>query len=144
MKCEQETAEDCERREQKTAEECERCEQQIAEERQIYAEESDRRINAKAKQIEMLQDMVKGHSKTGTVLEKDSVKLTRLSENDDIEMYLTMFESHGGTRDRRVSVGIQTCPAADGQGTAGICGAWLRGCQELCNGVGGDTAPLQY
>ena len=45
-----------------------------------------------AKQIQMLQDMVKGHSKTGTVLEKDSVKLTQVSESDDMEAYLTTFK----------------------------------------------------
>ena len=63
-----------------------------AEERRRYEEESERRLTAMNKQMEMLQDLVRGHAEKGAKQNSDSMKLTRLSDSDDIESYLTTFE----------------------------------------------------
>ena len=52
-------------------------EQQIAEEKRPYEEDTERQIQDIARQLEILQD---------------SWEWTRLSENDDIEAYLTTFD----------------------------------------------------
>jgi hypothetical protein len=50
------------------------------------------------KQFELFREMVTAHTAhpiaapIGTQRERESVKLTRLSDNDDIEAYLTTFE----------------------------------------------------
>ena len=78
-------------------------EMEIVEERRHYdreraEEESKRRIRDMTKQFELLREMVTAHTAhpiatpIGTQRERESVKLTRLSDNDDIEAYLTTFE----------------------------------------------------
>ena len=44
------------------------------------------------KQMEMLQDLVRGHIEKEARKDADGIKLTRLTETDDIESYLTTFE----------------------------------------------------
>ena len=62
-----------------------------AEERQCYKEESEHHITAMNKQMEILQDLVHGHIKEAKK-DNDRIKLTQLTETDDIESYLTTFE----------------------------------------------------
>ena len=44
------------------------------------------------KQMEMLQDLVRGQAEKEAKWDSDPMKLTRLTEADDIESYLTTFE----------------------------------------------------
>ena len=62
------------------------------EERRRYEEENERRITATNKQMEMLQDLVRGHTEKDAKRDSDPMKLTRLTDVDDIESYLTTFE----------------------------------------------------
>ena len=71
-------------------------EEQITEECRRYTEESERHMDDMRKQMECLQKIVTEHS-TGSASSrersgKETVKLTRLGNNDDIEAYLTTFE----------------------------------------------------
>ena len=87
-----EYAEERERRERERAEERERMEKEREEERRRYAEESERRMQEMHRQMEHLQRLV---AEKTTVRPRDDiepVKLTRLTEGDDIEAYLTTFE----------------------------------------------------
>ncbi len=89
----QELAEDRYRREAALEEERQRRE----EERQRQAEEAERRAREVQQQMHLLQGLVQGLQKQGEVAaikadrDKD-VKLTKLTERDDIEAYLTTFE----------------------------------------------------
>jgi precorrin-3B methylase len=80
------------------AEERRRHDRERAEERRRYEEESERRIRDMTKQFEILREMVSAHTAhpiatpIGAQRERESVKLTRLSDSDDIEAYLTTFE----------------------------------------------------
>ena len=82
----------------KIAEERRRHDRERAEERRRYEEESERRITDMTKQLELLREMVTAHATRpisapiGAERERESVKLTHLSDNDDIEAYLTTFE----------------------------------------------------
>ena len=83
-----------ERQKQDAERELERQKQEAlrVEERRRYEEESERRIAAMNKQMEMLQSVVLGHADKDAKRDSDSIKLTRLTEADDIESYLTTFE----------------------------------------------------
>ena len=86
---EREIAEERERRER---EKRERRETQREEERRRYEEESERRLQ---QQMELLQRLVAERpaaAQARSPSESEPVKLTRLSESDDIEAYLTTFE----------------------------------------------------
>ncbi len=87
----QELAEDRYRREAALEEERQRRE----EERQRQAEEAERRAREFQQQMHLLQGLVQGLQKQGEVAaikadrDADRVKLTKLTERDDIEAYLT-------------------------------------------------------
>ena len=89
---EAERAEERQRQEAERAEERQRQEAEHAEERRRYEEESERRVTAMNKQLEMLQNLVLGHTERAAKRDSDTMKLTRLTETDDIESYLTTFE----------------------------------------------------
>ena len=90
--------EDRERREMEIAEKRRRHDRERAEEHRRYEEERERRIRDMTKQFELLREMVTAHTAQpiaapiGAQRERESVKLTHLSDNDDIEAYLTTFE----------------------------------------------------
>ena len=63
-----------------------------AEERRRYEEEAERRDRAMMKQMEFFQRMVSEREEKVAKSDPDPVKLTRLSDTDDIESYLTTFE----------------------------------------------------
>ena len=102
--------EDWERREREIAEERQRSGQEIAEERDhrereikeerkranIQLEESECRLVEMYRQMEWLQQMVTEQSVAAVSARgrttTEAIKLTRLSEEDDIESYLTKFE----------------------------------------------------
>ena len=109
------TIEDRERREREIAEERERREREIAEERdrreedrRRYTEESERRITEMHRQMERLQQMFAEQSVAAATNRgrgvTELIKLTRLTEDDDIESYLTTFErvmeAHEVSRER--------------------------------------------
>lgn len=83
---------DRERRERESALERERQEHRHEEERRRYDDESERRIAAMNRQMEMLQQLVRGHTEKEAKRDSDPMKLTRLTDADDIESYLTTFE----------------------------------------------------
>ena len=90
---------DRERREREIAEERVRRKQERVEERSRsdrQREDSELCITEMRRQMERLQDMLTEHSAT-TVSARgrstaESIKLTRLTDADDIESYLTTFE----------------------------------------------------
>ena len=84
--------EDRERRERAFAEERERMDRQREADRRHYAEEGERRTAEMQRQVERLQEMVSEHAASRPRGEGEPVKLTRLSDGDDIEAYLTTFE----------------------------------------------------
>ena len=63
-----------------------------AEERRRYEEEAERRDRAMMTQMEVFQRMVSERDEKVAKRDPDPVKLTRLSDTDDIESYLTTFE----------------------------------------------------
>ena len=84
---------DRERREQEVAEERRIREAERAEERRRFEEANERRIRDMTAQMELLREMVNSRPTTEpTRRENEPVKLTRLTETDDIESYLTIFE----------------------------------------------------
>ena len=87
--------EDRDRREREFAMERERMDRLREEDRRRYTEESERRIQDVRLQMVSLQNLVTGHTTaTGPTrrTHAESIKLTRLGENDDVEAYITMFE----------------------------------------------------
>ena len=85
-------AEERERRDREFAEQREHLDQQSEDDRRRYEEESERRMQEMQKQMELLQALVSGHSAPArSPWETETVKLTRFSESDDIEAYLTTF-----------------------------------------------------
>ena len=87
--------EDREQREKEIAEERRRHDRERAEECRHYEEESERRIRDMTKQLGLLREMVTARpiaAPIGAQMEREFVKLTRLSNNDDIEAYITTFE----------------------------------------------------
>ena len=79
------------------AEEAARRESEISEDRRRHEEEKERREDGMRRQIEMLKELVEGVQKQGEKsamrMERDrDVKVTKLTEADDIEAYLTTFE----------------------------------------------------
>ena len=102
-----EIAEERERRDREAAEERERRDREAAMERQCYEEESDRRMQEMRQQMELLQKLVQDRPKAALVRgpdETEHMRLTRLSDGDDIEAYLTTFErmmeAYGVSRER--------------------------------------------
>ena len=90
---EEEISEERERRDREIAEERERRERQIAEDREHRDREAVERTRLMEKQMEALQDMVEASSKReATPRESEQPKLTKLTEQDDVEAYLTTFE----------------------------------------------------
>ena len=66
---------------------------QREDDRRRYEEESERRMQEMQKEMELLQALVSRHSATARLpRETETVKITRLSESNDIEAYLTTFE----------------------------------------------------
>ena len=64
-------------------------------ERTHYVEENDKRFGAMAKQMELMERMLNDFSKKDdkeTKRDKETMALTRLTDKDDIESYLTTFE----------------------------------------------------
>ena len=66
--------------------------QDRAMERRHYEEENEKRINAMTKHMQLLEKMMTERSESDEKKDNDHVKLTRLSDSDDIESYLTTFE----------------------------------------------------
>ena len=89
---EKEIAEEMRKQDAERTRERERQERIREEERRRYEEENERRITATNKQMEMLQDLVRGHTEKDAKRDSDPMKLTRLTDVDDIESYLTTFE----------------------------------------------------
>ena len=90
-----EIAEERERRDRERDEERERMERQREDERRRYAEESERRIQDMHRQMERLQQLVTEQSVAAAARPRhdpEPAKLTRLTDHDDIEAYLTTFE----------------------------------------------------
>ena len=87
---------DGERREKDIAEERIRRDQEREEERRRQQEESELRIAEMRRQMERLQDMFTERSATTTSARSRSfaepIKLTKMTDEDDIESYLTTFE----------------------------------------------------
>ena len=88
---------DREPREKEIAAERERMDGLREEERLRQAQENDERLAEMRRQIERLQEMFHEHSSApGSARDRrsptDLIKLTRLSEEDDVESYLTTFE----------------------------------------------------
>ena len=88
-----EIAEERERRERETAEERARQREESVRQR----EESEGRIAEMRRQMERLQEMFHEQSSTAAPVRErrstaESIKVTRLKEEDDIESYLTTFE----------------------------------------------------
>ena len=90
-----------ERRDRERDEERERMERR-ADERHRYAEASEQRI--RHRQMEQLQQLVTKQSAARTRHDPEPAKLTRLTEHDDIEAYLTTFERPMKWKGRAVSV----------------------------------------
>ena len=89
--------EDREQCEKKIAEERRRHDRERVEERGRYEEESERGITQLTKQLELLWELVTARPIAAPIgapseSQRDSVKLTRFSDNDDIEAYLTTFD----------------------------------------------------
>ena len=94
-----EIAEDRQRRDRDIAEERERREREREEERSLIAqqrEDSERRIAEMRRQMEQMQQMFNEQSVTAATARgrapTEPIKLTRLTEVDDIESYLITFE----------------------------------------------------
>ena len=93
MRREEERREENRRREEEAA----RREEELREEFRRREEEAARRENMMQQQMELLRGLVEGVQKQGEKaaikLERDrDVKVTKLTEEDDIEAYLTTFE----------------------------------------------------
>lgn len=98
---EKEIAEERHQREKEIADERRQREQEIAAERERREREEERRVTAMQDQMEALMKMVEaslggktvGSSKTQEkTLGEHDLKLCRLTDEDDIEAYLTTFE----------------------------------------------------
>ena len=118
--------EDRERREREIAEEREQMDRLREEERRHYAEESERRIQEVRRQMDHLQGLFTAcvTATTGPTrgTNTDTIKLTRLGENDDVEAYLTTFERIMKVNEvPQGTVAIPTSTAADGKGSASLC-----------------------
>ena len=97
-KHEEQLATERERREREIAEERERRERQIAEDREHRDREAVEHTRLMEKQMEALQTMVEASSKReATPRESEQPKLTKLTEQDDVEAYLTTFERMMGS-----------------------------------------------
>ena len=102
-----EIAEERQHRDRERADERERIERQREDERRRYTEESERRIQDMHRQMERLQQLVTEQSAAASSRPRNDLelaKLTRLTENDDIEAYLKTFkrimEAHEVNRER--------------------------------------------
>ena len=87
--------EDREQRDREVAEEQERHEREIAEERRHHEEESERHRTEMRSHMDLLQRLVAERPTSASARtsgENEHVRLTRLSDDDDIEAYLTTFE----------------------------------------------------
>ena len=89
---EREIAREREQREIERAAEREQMDRQREEDRRRYAEESEQRIRDMHRQMECLQKLVVEQTSSRPKNDLEPVKLTRLSENDDVEAYLKTFE----------------------------------------------------
>ena len=92
---EREIAEERKQRDREIAEERERRDREAAMEQQRYEEESDRWMREMRQQMELLQKLVQDRPKAALVWgpdETEHMRLTRLSDGDNIEAYLTTFE----------------------------------------------------
>ena len=94
---EEELLEERARREEELLEERARREEELREERHRREEETLRREEAMRQQMDLLRGLIEGVQKQGETaaikLERDrDVKVTKLTEEDDIEAYLTTFE----------------------------------------------------
>lgn len=80
-------------------------------------------------QMEALQKLVAESSKREEKKsEMEQLKLTKLTEQDDIEAFLTNFERiYRGVRNREKEMGIQVGTPAYGKGSEGVCGDGGRG-----------------
>ena len=68
------------------------CIKHLEEKKQQDKEENEKRIHAMTKHMQLLEKMVTERSESDEKKDNDHVKLTRLSDSDDIESYLTTFE----------------------------------------------------
>ena len=85
--------EDRRRREEELAEELKRREEQMTEEREHREKETEERMRMMQQQMEALQKLVAESSKQEEKKsEMEQLKLTKLTEQDDIEAFLTTFE----------------------------------------------------
>ena len=91
-KREKELAEERRRQEAERAQERERQEALQEEDCRHHEEESERRISAIHRQIEMFQELVRGQTEEKAKRDTDPIQLTHLADSDDIEWYLTTFE----------------------------------------------------
>ena len=62
------------------------------EKRRCYEEETERRAHDMSKCMELLEQLLKDKPDKDSKKDKDPIKLTRLSDSDDIESYVTTLE----------------------------------------------------
>ena len=75
----------------------------------------------------------------------EHIKLTRLTETDDVEAYLTTFERLMQLgRIAEESWTLRLAPPANGEGPTGLRSAECHGRYRLPDGEGGDTATLRH
>ena len=119
--------------------------QDRVEERHRYEEQNQRRIHAMSKHMELLERMMQERSEKDDKKDKDPVKLTCLSDSDDIESYLYYFRKKDDSlRNRYCQMGIQTCTSTHWQSATGLhCTGPGRGSIRQCC-ESGDTASLQH
>ena len=89
---EKEITEEMRKQDAERTRERERQERIREEERRRYEEENERQITATNKQMEMLQDLVRGHTEKDAKSDSNPMKLTRLTDVDDVESYLATFK----------------------------------------------------
>ena len=87
------------------------------------AREREKRDAEMREQMQLLRRMVEDSLREATptrpASENERVKLSKLTETDDVEAYLTTFERMMTVYE--VDRGIQTGPTANREGTTGIC-----------------------
>ena len=101
-------------------------EEEIANERERHDREVEARVQEMARQMEVMRSLVKESQKepeesVARVGSEQAVKLTKLTESDDVEAYLTTFERMMEAYRRYGEVGVPPGSTVDRQGAAGLC-----------------------
>ena len=118
-------------------------------ERHNYEEESERRISIMHKQMEMLQELVRRHTKKETKRDTDTMKLTQVTDVKILMLRYRVLPYHFQANDDSVRsgqgmLGFQISPAAYWQSTTGLCCTRPERCQVLQHGKGDNSTALQH